>query len=163
MPKTTVDLHPLLDNPDALDIVNDMLAAQSESEWNFCLARLVTFLFVAATPRQEGEVDPTREAHLTYKLLQLRALIERGRQPTRNRPPHRLQARIDARNFDLRAARTMEQALIVFEVQDPFRPGASADERRKQKDNFRDRLERAETIGGFRVPRRAKRKADSKG
>ena len=41
MPKTTVDLHPLLDNPDALDIVNDMMAAQSESEWNFCLARLI--------------------------------------------------------------------------------------------------------------------------
>jgi hypothetical protein len=163
MPETTVDLHPLLDNPDALGIVNDMLAAQSESEWNLCLARLVTFLFVASTPRREGEVDPAREAHLTYKLLQLRALIERGRQITRNRHPHRLQARTDARNLELRAARTMEQALTVFEVQEPLPPGATDDERRKQKDNFRDRLERAEAVGGFRVPRRAKRKAYSKG
>lgn len=112
------------------------------------LARLVTFLFIASTPKHR-EVNQAREAHLTYKMLQLRAIIERGRQTTPNRHAYTMQARIDARNLDLRAAKTMEQALMVFEAEE--RPGEgflTDSERRHQMGSFRDRLARAEKVGG---------------
>jgi len=158
MPTTPTDLHPLFADPDALAIVNDLLASQSDQEWNACLARIVTFLFIASTPKH-SEVDQAREDHLTYKMLQLSAIIERGRQTTPNRHAYNMQARIDARNLDLRAAAPMgmEQALMVFEVL--AGPQLLTDEaRRLQRDTFRDRLERAEKAGGFRVTRRARRK-----
>ena len=188
MPTPTVDLHPLLDNVDALAIVNDMLAAQSESEWNSCLARLVTFLFVAATPRREGAVDQAREALLTYKMIQLRAIIERGRKITPNRHAHRLQAREDARNLHIRGAPTFARALDELmgaertpdellpkttivpkttftgqEIDGPTDKERAALEawRTTRRDVLRKRIERAEKAGGFRLPRRAKRTAGS--
>jgi len=152
-------LHPLTDIPEAQEIINDLLASQSDQEWNACLARLVTFLFIASTPNH-SEVNQAREAHLTYKMLQLSAIIKRGRQTTPNRHAYTMQARIDARNLDLRAAKTMEQALMVFEAEERPGEGVLTDsERRHQMGSFRDRLARAEKVGGFRVPRRAKRKA----
>jgi len=149
-------LHPLTDIPEAQEIINDLLASQSDQEWNACLARLVTFLFIASTPNH-SEVNQAREAHLTYKMVQLRAIIERGVQKSTGRPRHLLQARMDARNIDLRAAKNMEQALIVLEGM-AGRQFLTDEATRLQRDTFRDRLERAEKAGGFRVPRRARRK-----
>jgi hypothetical protein len=163
--KTTCGLHPLLDNADALAIVNDMLAAQSEAEWNACLARLVTFLFIAATPQRTGERDQARTDHLTYKMIQLHALIERGPRLPANRRPHSLQAREDARNLHIQHAPSLAHAIAELEWQE--RPPAHVDTlakmeawRRAQQDRLRKRIERAEKAGGFRLPRRAKRGAN---
>ena len=145
--------HTLLDERGGIELLKAMQYAETEHEWRMAVSRIVRFLLLEHHPTPADPKSNNGFVHMGFVMWAnaVAASIANGPAIAAKRPSGRLQALYDAQR--IRYLPSLADAIAELRWLSEIAPGALPRAPKATERALRQRVERAEKFGGFRLRR----------